>query len=96
MQPIQINEIPIQIKDYTGTIISITFPRQGYTSNVGIIDWGGGSLGDPRYDVSIAIRPKPNAFEKESDKQLFFEGYGERIITDRDYDYFVKGLYEFF
>ena len=62
----------------------------------GIIDWGGGSLGDPRYDVSIAIRAKPNAFEKESDKQLFFEGYGERIITDRDYDYFVKGLYEFF
>lgn len=57
----------------------------------GIIDWGGGSFGDPRYDVSIAVRPKPNAFEKESDKQLFFEGYGERNINDREYNYFVKG-----
>ncbi|MFD1032655.1 phosphotransferase family protein [Metaplanococcus flavidus] len=62
----------------------------------GIIDWGGGSLGDPRCDVSIAVRPKPNAFEKESDKQIFFEGYSEKIINDQDYDYFVKGLYEFF
>ncbi|MFC7687103.1 phosphotransferase family protein [Ureibacillus sp. GCM10028918] len=62
----------------------------------GVIDWGGGAYGDPRYDVSLAIRPKPNAFENEIDKQIFFEGYGGKIIDDNVYDYFVKGLYEFF
>ena len=62
----------------------------------GIIDWGGGSYGDPRYDVALAVRPKPKAFENETDRQLFFEGYGAKIINDRDYNYFVNGLYEFF
>ncbi|MFJ5788870.1 phosphotransferase family protein [Lysinibacillus sp. NPDC093197] len=62
----------------------------------GVIDWGGGAYGDPRYDVSLAIRPKLNAFENETDKQTFFEGYGGKIIDDILYDYFVKGLYEFF
>ena len=31
----------------------------------GVIDWSGGGYGDPRYDVSLAIRPKPHAFEKK-------------------------------
>lgn len=62
----------------------------------GVIDWGGGSYGDPRYDVSLAIRPKPNVFDNEVDKQMFFEGYGEKIINNQEYDYFVKGIYEFF
>ncbi|MGG3560604.1 aminoglycoside phosphotransferase family protein [Neobacillus rhizosphaerae] len=62
----------------------------------GVIDWGGGAYGDPRYDVSIAIRPKPNVFENEVDQQIFFEGYGGKIINKWEYDYFVNGLYEFF
>ena len=62
----------------------------------GVIDWAGGAYGDPRYDVSLAIRPKPNAFESVIDKEIFFEGYGEKIIDNIDYDYFVNGLYEFF
>lgn len=62
----------------------------------GVIDWGSGAYGDPRYDVSLAIRPKPNAFKHEIDKVIFFEGYGEKIIDDNVYDYFVNGLYEFF
>ncbi|OIK09603.1 aminoglycoside phosphotransferase APH(3') [Bacillus sp. MUM 13] len=62
----------------------------------GVIDWGTGTYGDPRYDVSLAIRPKPNAFENEIDKQIFFEGYGGKIIDSKVYDYFVNGLYEFF
>jgi aminoglycoside phosphotransferase (APT) family kinase protein len=62
----------------------------------GIIDWSGGSYGDPRYDVSLAIRPKPNVFENEVDKQIFFEEYGGKIINNQEYDYFVKGIYEFF
>ncbi|WP_129692215.1 aminoglycoside phosphotransferase family protein [Gottfriedia acidiceleris] len=60
----------------------------------GIIDWSGGAYGDPRYDVSLAIRPKPNIFESKFDVKIFFEGYGKRIITDEDYKYFV-GIYEF-
>ena len=39
----------------------------------GIIDWSGGAFGDPRYDVSLAIRPKHHIFEWESDKLCFFE-----------------------
>ncbi|WP_339149259.1 MULTISPECIES: phosphotransferase [unclassified Sutcliffiella] len=62
---------------------------------IGIIDWSGGALGDPRYDVSLAIRPKPNVFEWESDKLCFFEGYGSSILTKGDYDYFIN-LYEYF
>lgn len=62
----------------------------------GIIDWGGGSYGDPRYDVSLAVRPKPKAFENEANRQLFFEGYGAKIIHAQDYNYFAEGLYEFF
>ena len=62
----------------------------------GVIDWAGGTHGDPRYDVSLAVRPKPNAFENEIDREIFFEGYGERIIDNKEYDYFVNGLYEFF
>lgn len=62
----------------------------------GVIDWAGGGYGDPRYDVSLAIRPKPNAFEYEIEKEIFFEGYGGKIIDCKDYDYFVNGLYEFF
>jgi aminoglycoside phosphotransferase (APT) family kinase protein len=62
----------------------------------GVIDWGGGAYGDPRYDASLAIRPKPHAFENEVDQQIFFEGYGGKIITPKEYDFFVNGLYDFF
>jgi aminoglycoside phosphotransferase (APT) family kinase protein len=61
-----------------------------------VIDWSGGGFGDPRYDLSLAIRPKPNAFETESDIEAFFEGYGKKILDEQDYKYFVEGLYEFF
>ena len=62
----------------------------------GIIDWSGGAYGDPRYDVSLAIRPKPNIFQSSKDHCAFFDGYGEKIITDEDYEYFKDGLNEFF
>lgn len=63
---------------------------------VGIIDWSGGAYGDPRYDVALATRPKPNLFQASSDYQAFFDGYGEKIITEEQYVYFADGLYEFF
>ncbi|CAG9621559.1 Aminoglycoside 3'-phosphotransferase [Sutcliffiella rhizosphaerae] len=62
----------------------------------GVIDWSDGAFGDPRYDMAIAIRPKPNAFELAKDKQIFFEGYGTEIISEVDYEYFENGLYAFF
>lgn len=63
---------------------------------VGVIDWSGAAFGDPRYDVSLAIRPKHNAFENERDKEIFFEAYGTLRLTDEEYDYFENGIYNFF
>lgn len=87
-------------KEYKQTLIhgDFTIDNVMISNGVitGVIDWSSGAYGDPRYDVSLAIRPKPNAFKKEIDKQIFFEGYGSKIIDDDDYDYFAKGLYEFF
>lgn len=87
-------------KEYKQTLIhgDFTIDNVMVTNGVitGVIDWSTGAYGDPRYDVSLAIRPKPNAFENERDKQLFFEGYGGKIINNFDYDYFANGLYEFF
>ena len=62
----------------------------------GIIDWSGGAYGDPRYDLSLAIRPKPNIFQSSKDHNAFFDGYGKKIITDAEYEYFEDGLYAFF
>ncbi|MGE7981952.1 phosphotransferase family protein [Solibacillus sp. NPDC093137] len=90
----------IKLKEYNQTLIHWDFTIDNVLVNngkiTGVIDWGGGAFGDPRYDVSLAIRPKPNAFQDETDKQIFFEGYGDKIIDDNEYDYFVNGLYEFF
>ncbi|KMJ57437.1 aminoglycoside phosphotransferase [Bacillus sp. LL01] len=61
----------------------------------GIIDWSGGACGDPRYDVSLAIRPKRGVFEWERDKRIFFEGYSGDILNEGDYKYFIN-LYEYF
>lgn len=49
-----------------------------------------------RYDVSLVVRPKLNAFENEEDKEIFFTGYGKKIITEEDDLYFEDGLYAFF
>jgi len=62
----------------------------------GIIDWSGGGIGDPRYDLALAIRPKKTGlFHTPQDRQAFFEGYGLCGLSDFDYDYFVD-MYEFF
>jgi len=62
----------------------------------GVIDWSGGAFGDPRYDVALAIRRKPNAFETKLERECFFEGYGGNIIDEWEFNYFAQGLYEFF
>lgn len=87
-------------KEYKQTLIHGDFTIDNVMiSNgaiTGVIDWSNGAYGDPRFDVSLATRPKPNAFEKEIDNQIFFEGYGSMIIDEEEYDYFANGLYEFF
>ncbi|WP_225316098.1 hypothetical protein [Lysinibacillus fusiformis] len=39
---------------------------------------------------------KPQAFETERDRQIFYEGYGRKLINQNEYNYFKNGLYEFF
>lgn len=89
-----------QPTDYKQTLIhgDFTIDNVMISNGVitGVIDWSSGAYGDPRYDASLAIRPKPNAFVNEIDKQIFFEGYGDDILANEDYDYFANGLYEFF
>jgi len=63
---------------------------------VGVIDWAGAAYGDPRYDLALAIRPKPNAFMDETDRRQFFAAYGMRTISDEEFEYFENGLYQFF
>ncbi|MFD1888232.1 phosphotransferase family protein [Paenibacillus wenxiniae] len=62
----------------------------------GMIDWSGGAWGDPRYDIALAIESIAELPQAEQGYEAFFAGYGERMISDQDYDYFQKGLYEFF
>ncbi|MBT2680206.1 aminoglycoside phosphotransferase family protein [Bacillus sp. ISL-35] len=57
------------------------------------IDVAGMTLGDPRYDESLAIRKfrdKPELLAS------FYEGYTRYLVSDEEYRYFEKGLYEFF
>lgn len=64
----------------------------------GVIDWAGGTSGDPRYDHALAVRPKCGAFHHHADFRAFFAGYAEirrPYLTGTDYKYFVD-LYEFF
>ncbi|WP_108671042.1 phosphotransferase family protein [Peribacillus acanthi] len=63
---------------------------------VAIIDWSGGGYGDPRYDVSLAVRQKDGIFDHEKDSSAFYSGYGEKLISEEEYDYFENGLYNFF
>lgn len=43
MKPIAIQEIPEHIQNDVGTIYAIHFPKQGYTSDVGIIETANGT-----------------------------------------------------
>ena len=68
-------------KSFEQTLIQGDFNIDNALAKVGkitgIIDWSGGAYGDPRYDVSLAVRPKPGAFENEVEVNIFFEGYGK-------------------
>ena len=63
----------------------------------GIIDWSGGGIGDPRYDLALATRPQREAFGAYGDADLkaFYEGYGGQPLSGEICQYFID-LYEFF
>ncbi|WP_164821828.1 phosphotransferase, partial [Paenibacillus koleovorans] len=42
MLPIKVNEIPNEIYDYLDSVNDIKFPRQGHTSDVGIVESANG------------------------------------------------------
>lgn len=61
----------------------------------GIVDWGGGAYGDPRYDLALAILPHEDGEISSAEVAAFYAGYGREPLTDSEYHYFIN-LYEFF
>ncbi|UII57622.1 phosphotransferase [Cytobacillus spongiae] len=57
------------------------------------IDVAGMTVGDPRYDESLAIRKFMDNPEYLS---AFYEGYTRYRVTKEEFLYFDEGLYEFF
>ncbi|WP_064092175.1 phosphotransferase [Rossellomorea aquimaris] len=57
------------------------------------IDVAGMTVGDPRYDESLAIRKFLNNPEYINS---FYEGYKRYKVTNAEFQYFNEGLYEFF
>jgi aminoglycoside phosphotransferase (APT) family kinase protein len=60
----------------------------------GIIDWSGGTVGDPRYDLVLATQLKRGVFAKR-DEAVFWDSYGRPPVSADERAYFT-GLYEFF
>ena len=61
----------------------------------GIVDWGGGAYGDPRYDLALAILPHEEGEISDAEVAAFYAGYGCEPLTEAEYRYFTN-LYEFF
>ena len=57
------------------------------------IDVSGMTVGDPRYDESLAIRKLRN---NEEFIKAFYTGYTRYKVSIEEYQFFDKGLYEFF
>lgn len=57
------------------------------------IDVAGMTVGDPRYDIALAIR----SFVKNDEyKKSFYGGYQRYRVSNEEFQYFDEGLYEFF
>lgn len=57
------------------------------------IDVGGMVIGDPRYDIALAIR---NFKDNPLLCNAFYKGYTRTKFSNEDFSYFDAGLYEFF
>lgn len=56
------------------------------------IDVSGMTVGDPRYDESLAIRK----INEPGDLEAFYKGYTRYRVSREEFIYFDQGLYEFF
>jgi aminoglycoside 3'-phosphotransferase-2 len=57
------------------------------------IDLAGMTVGDPRYDESLAIR---SFVDNDELIKAFYEGYKRYKVSKEEFQYFDEGLYEFF
>ncbi|AJD89721.1 hypothetical protein JMA_04040 [Jeotgalibacillus malaysiensis] len=57
------------------------------------IDVAGMTVGDPRYDVALALR---KVMADSELTEAFYEGYGRFRLNSKEFNYFENGLYEFF
>ncbi|WP_404407045.1 phosphotransferase [Jeotgalibacillus malaysiensis] len=57
------------------------------------IDLGGMTVGDPRYDVALALRKVMADIELT---EAFYKGYGRFRLSSKEFNYLENGLYEFF
>jgi aminoglycoside phosphotransferase (APT) family kinase protein len=60
-----------------------------------LIDWSGGDLGDPRYDIALALATNPELYLRDEEVEAFFEGYACTPIDAATLRWFTN-LYEFF
>jgi aminoglycoside phosphotransferase (APT) family kinase protein len=65
------------------------------SGSLGLIDWSGGDLGDPRYDISLALATEPEIPLRDLDIAAFFDGYGCTPLDVTTMHWFIS-LYEFF
>lgn len=49
-----------------------------------VVDWCRGGQGDPRYDLALATRPKPEAFRDAGDLEAFYAGRVRRLRPCHD------------
>lgn len=63
----------------------------------GVIDWGRGDIGDPRYDLTLATRPQEpeSSFLDEADFAAFYAGYNGKRLTENEQQWFDR-LYDYF
>ena len=61
----------------------------------GIVDWGGGAYGDPRYDLALAILPHEDGDISAAEVAAFYAAYECDPLTEAEYRYFTS-LYGFF
>lgn len=71
---------------------NVLIDRDGSLS---LIDWSGGDLGDPRYDLSLVLATEPEIVLGESAIAALFDGYGS-TRTDPVTTRWFRNLYEYF
>jgi len=66
-----------------------------HDGTLSLIDWSGGDLGDPRYDIALALATEPEIQLDQDEIAAFFAAYGRPLLEPATMRWFVD-LYEFF